>query len=131
MRFFDQGDQKHSQLKEQYYREATHALNVRRGPSHFYVFSDDPARAEKESKRIWQENFTIVNINVSDSNAYADMWLMSLCDNNIIADSTFSWWAAWFNRNPNRMIIAPHRSLSGRDAAWKIKSLITNDWFLV
>ena len=131
MRFFDQDDQNRSQLKERYYRKATETLQERRGPSHFYVFSDDPARAEQASRRIWQENFTIVNINGSDRSAYADMWLMSLCDNNIIADSTFSWWAAWFNRSPERMILAPHRSLSGRDAAWKTESLIPNDWILV
>lgn len=131
MRFFDQDNHEQSQLKEQYYYEATAALKERRGNSHFYIFSDDPVRAEQVSRRVWKENFTIVSINGLEVQAYADMWLMSLCENNIIADSTFSWWAAWFNRTPERIILAPHRSLSGRDSAWKPGSLIPNDWILV
>lgn len=131
MRFFDQDDQERVQQKEMYYRKATDTLRGRCDPSHFYVFSDDPDRAEKLSKRIWQDDFTIVDVNDPASGAYADMWLMSLCDYNIIADSTFSWWGAWFNCSPERIILAPHRSLSGRDAAWKPESLVPSDWILI
>jgi hypothetical protein len=131
MRFFDLEDQEHSQTKEQDYSKATAALIERCGRSHFYVFSDDPTRAEQVAKCIWHEDFTIVNINEQNHSAYADMWLMSLCDHNIIADSTFSWWGAWFNSSPNRVVLAPKRSLSGRDEAWKTESLIPSDWILI
>lgn len=128
MRFFDRDDQETSQLKERYYSKATETILEHFGPSHFYVFSDDPVRAEQISRRMWEENFTIVDINNSNCCAYADMWLMSLCDCNIIADSTFSWWGAWFNCSPKRIVIAPRQSLSGRNAAWNIESLIPNGW---
>lgn len=69
----------------EYYREAANQFdkNLR-----FYIFSDDP---------LWcKENLQIENSVVIESgNAYVDMYLMSLCEGHIIANSSFSWWGSW------------------------------------
>lgn len=57
-----------------------------------------------------------------------EMYLMSLCKHNIIANSTFSWWGAWFNLNPNKKIFAPrpwHRD------GWGGDTVAPDDWFKV
>jgi hypothetical protein len=58
-----------------------------------------------------------------------DLHLMSSCRHNIIANSTYSWWAAWLNQHPDKWVIAPRRWF-GPELMAKIntKDLFPADW---
>lgn len=72
----------------------------------FYVFSDDPDWV-RENFRIPFE-IVLVRHNGADRN-YEDLRLMSGCRHHIIANSSFSWWGAWLNPSPDKIVVAPQR----------------------
>jgi hypothetical protein len=86
-----------------YYREAVSQVSGKVAHPHFYIFSDDGAWV-KENLRL--PNATIVSGELSSTH-FEDLYLMSRCRHNIIANSSFSWWAAWLNTNPGKTVIAP------------------------
>lgn len=71
----------------------------------FYIFSNDHDWCRKN---IPIDNPTYFVSHNTEENPYFDLYLMSLCKHNIIANSSFSWWAAWLNTNTNKRIIAPY-----------------------
>lgn len=89
--------------KFSYYEKAIKLITSKIGQVHIYVFSDEPEWCKQNLKL---NNMTIVDHNPPDK-GYEDMRLMSTCKHNIIANSTFSWWSAWLNANPDKIIIAP------------------------
>jgi len=74
---------------------------------HFFVFSNDMEWVKSNLKI---DNVTYITCNTG-KNSWKDMYLMSLCKYNIVANSTFSWWGAWLNNNPQKIVIAPNRFL--------------------
>ncbi|AXI53208.1 O-antigen biosynthesis glycosyltransferase WbnK (plasmid) [Pseudoseohaeicola sp. NH-UV-7] len=69
-----------------------------------FVFSDDPDWARDNLPLPYEK--VVVDFNGPDAD-YEDMRLMSLCQHNIIANSSFSWWAAWLNANPEKRVAGP------------------------
>ena len=74
---------------------------------HFFIFSVG-IEWVKQNLDLSNFNHEFIDWNENE-NSYIDMQLMSLCKHNIIANSSFSWWGAWLNNNPKKVVIAPQQ----------------------
>jgi hypothetical protein len=87
-----------------YYEKAIQFLSSQLEDLTFFVFSDDMEWVTTNFSKF--DRMIFVNVNLGDT-AFEDLKLMSNCKHNIIANSTFSWWAAWLNQNSNKIVITP------------------------
>ncbi|PWG04269.1 alpha-1,2-fucosyltransferase [Polaribacter aquimarinus] len=94
-----------------------------------YFFSDDID---------WvKENFNDLEFkkqfidNNKDDKSWIDMFLMSKCKHNIIANSSFSFWGAWLNSNKNKQVIAPKQWFLDPDLEAQSKNLIPPTWIRI
>jgi hypothetical protein len=88
-----------------YYERALQEVRSRSGQDPVvYLFSNDPDWVRANIKL----DAELVPVTINDGKtAHEDLRLMSLCDHNIIANSTFSWWGAWLNPSHDKIVAAP------------------------
>jgi len=91
----------------------------------FYIFSDDPEWAEVELEL--PAPFQVMKGNTG----FEDFYLMSQCQNNIIANSSYSWWAAWLNPNPSKIVVVPGLWETGNNLDVKQTDLIPPEWVCI
>ena len=87
-----------------WYHRAVNTIAQDVSNPHFYIFSDDYEWATKNLQLSHSNHFIEPQ---QDGHESIDMHLMSLCQHNIIANSSFSWWGAWLNQNLQKRGIAP------------------------
>jgi hypothetical protein len=112
----------------EYYKKAVSILLKHYADAHFFVFSDDIKWAEENLK---YDSTPIHFIHKSNDADWLDMYLMSLCKHNIIANSTFSWWAAWLNANSNKIVVAPEKWFNVERAGFNLNNLCPKDWIKI
>lgn len=87
----------------------------------YIILSDDPE---------WcKNNFKKYRV-IENQKDYIDLYIMSTCENNIISNSSFSWWGAWLNDNNDKTVIAPSVWF-GPKKIINTKDLIPKDWILI
>jgi hypothetical protein len=92
----------------------------------FYVFSDNPELVEKY---LPIKDYILIDWNPkAGKNNYLDMQLMSCAKHNIIANSTYSWWGAWLNDNPEKIVIAPKDWFNPKSKLKGINHIIPENW---
>ena len=96
-------NQFHGTCSLEYYRAAVSFIAYKLKQPHFYIFSDDPLWTKKNLKLKYPTTYVTHNSNAPCE----DLRLMSHCQHFIIANSTFSWWAAWLGETNNSIIVAP------------------------
>jgi hypothetical protein len=91
---------------ESYYRKAMDEMRARVPGAHFFIFSDDPEWCQNTFREADTE---VVDSGEAATNPLHDLYLMSKASHHIIANSTYSWWAAWIGENPGQQVIMPDR----------------------
>lgn len=103
-------NQSEEHIDPDYYSKAVEILAQKVKSPHFFVFSDYPDWA-KENIHV---PYPIEYITHNGQDDCEDFWLMGQCKHFIVANSTFSWWAAWLGKNENKVVIAPKSSIGFR-----------------
>lgn len=76
-----------------------HCLGIIKNYSKIYIVTDD---------KLWcKEHINFPNCQIIDEEDYIELWILSLCPNLILSNSSFSWWGGFLNKNKNKQIFVP------------------------
>jgi hypothetical protein len=112
----------HFNLPLEYYEAALKHFDDKRN---VIVFSDDPSWCEEQ--KLFSDDRFMISENTDNR---VDLCLMSLCDDFIIANSSYSWWGAWLSSNKDKKVIAPIQwfGKTGYTKDHDTKDLIPDGW---
>ena len=109
-----------------YYYSALELIKKQHPNIKLFVFSDDNQWVMDNFKTDLPTTFVTHN---DVSRGYDDLMLMSNCKHNITANSTFSWWGAWLNENPAKIVVTPSKWV--KEDKYVEPDLIPNNWIKV
>ena len=114
----------------EWYQRAMIKIEEKVSNPHYFFFSDDMTWTKEQFAHTL--NATFVDINHGRF-SYNDMRLMTCCKHQIIANSTFSWWAAWLNANPTKVVIAPYHYYNNSERNKKnyLDVMIPKEWIVL
>jgi hypothetical protein len=111
---------------EHYYLEAMKFISERREAACFWIFSDDPSWCQCFFGNTPYKTRVVSATDAANPRDLRDFYLMSRCYDQIICNSTYSWWAAWLNIRADKIVVAPnHWDAEDRTA---IDEMILPEW---
>jgi len=109
----------------EYYEKAIETINgIIKIPT-FFIFSDDIAWVKSNLN---MKSFNCEYVDINRNNPERDLELMRNCQNNITANSTFSWWGAWLNKNKDKKVIVPKIWMNLKPIS---ADLVPSDWIII
>ena len=113
----------HGTCEPEWYAKAQHLIEQRLDAPAYIVFSDDPDWARANLPLLTNARFVDPS---TDGRDEQDMHLMALCHHHIIANSSFSWWGAWLNPRPDKLVVAPQNWF--RSSRHDTRDLLPESW---
>ena len=117
----------HGTCDLEYYRKSIELVNDKFKDIKYFIFSDDIDWVEVNLKI---DNAVYIN-SIDKRIPHEDIYLMSLCNHNIIANSSFSWWGAWLNSNSKKLVIAPQKWFRDKKMDIQSKDIVPTSWIKV
>jgi Glycosyl transferase family 11 len=117
----------HALCDMSYYKRAIEKIKAVVTAPTFYIFTDDPTWVDSQFQEL-NVNYEIISSSYL-LNHHDELFAMAHCKHNIIANSSFSWWGAWANRNLDKFVIAPkiwHKSSNSPPP-----NLLPKEWQLI
>jgi hypothetical protein len=115
-------NQFHATQPIEYYEESVKLIGE---DFHYLIFSDDISWCKENLTFIKNKTF------IEGNNDYQDLYLMSMCKKNIIANSSFSWWGAWLNKNENKKVIAPKLWFGEKNKHLNSSDIYCKNWIIL
>ena len=109
----------HPQQSLDYYISAVNLLGI---DNNYLIFSDGLDGIKDMFDFIPNKQF----INLGKN--YLDLYAISMCEHNIICNSTFGWWGAYLNENKNKKVIGPHKWFGPSSSHLNSSDILPNDW---
>jgi hypothetical protein len=116
----------HGLCSIEYYQEGMSLIERTIKNPIYYFFSDDLKWVNENLQT--KKKAYYIDWNTGRA-SFKDMQLMSHCKHNLIANSSFSWWGAWLNTNPQKIVIAPRRWFN--DTSIDTSDLIPDNWITI
>lgn len=112
-------------LSINYYHNAIKYIAERISNPVFYIFSDDTKWLKSNIKISYDSHI------IEGNRPIEDLYLMSQCKHNIIANSTFSWWGAWLNASLDKIVISPKIWFLGKNIKVRELDIIPEEWIII
>jgi len=121
------GNPFYAQLGKEYYENALHNIQEKVAIDRVYIFSDNPTWC-RENLHFSMPVEYVGKEYVGEQDT-GHFWLMQQCHHFIIANSSFSWWAAWLKSGDDKIVVAPRNWFANPDMS--TEDLIPPDWIQV
>ena len=109
-----------------YYKNAIDYMDKNIDSAYYFIFSDDIQWCKDNFSFLANKCF------IDDTKStFDDLDLMKNCRHNIIANSTFSWWAAWLNSNNDKIVICPKNWFSNTKMQKESKDIMPQNWLKI